>query len=62
LTGARIVQSGKAIPRLFTDQSILRTTETLRNAVISILDKYRFWAEGFMEGAGTNPTEMSNEP
>lgn len=22
----------------------------LRNAVISILDKYRFWAEGFMEG------------
>ncbi|MEJ7646711.1 MAG: DUF4136 domain-containing protein [Chryseolinea sp.] len=23
----------------------------LRNAVISILDKYRFWAEGFMEGA-----------
>jgi hypothetical protein len=34
----------------------------LRNAVISILDKYRFWAEGFMEGAGTNPTEMSNEP
>lgn len=28
----------------------------LRNAVISILDKYRFWAEGFLEGkteAGT---------
>jgi hypothetical protein len=23
----------------------------LRNAVISILDKYRFWAEGFLEGA-----------
>lgn len=23
----------------------------LRNAVISILDKYRFWAEGFMDGA-----------
>jgi hypothetical protein len=22
----------------------------LRNAVISILDKYRFWAEGFVEG------------
>src|SRR5690606_7362708 len=22
----------------------------LRNAVISILDKYRFWAEGFLEG------------
>lgn len=26
----------------------------LRNAVISILDKYRFWAEGFMEGATTS--------
>jgi hypothetical protein len=24
----------------------------LRNAVISILDKYRFWAEGFLEGGG----------
>ena len=23
----------------------------LRNAVISILDKYRFWAEGFLDGA-----------
>ena len=23
----------------------------LKNAVISILDKYRFWAEGFLEGA-----------
>lgn len=34
----------------------------LRNAVISILDKYRFWADGFMEGAGTNPAEISNEP
>jgi hypothetical protein len=34
----------------------------LRNAVISILDKYRFWAEGFIEGAGTNPTEISNKP
>jgi len=22
----------------------------LKNAVISILDKYRFWAEGFVEG------------
>jgi hypothetical protein len=22
----------------------------LKNAVISILDKYRFWAEGFLEG------------
>jgi hypothetical protein len=28
----------------------------LRNAVISILDKYRFWAEGFMEG-----TTVSNQ-
>lgn len=28
----------------------------LRNAVISILDKYRFWAEGFVEG-----TEQSKE-
>ncbi len=26
----------------------------LRNAVISILDKYRFWADGFLEG-NTNP-------
>lgn len=30
----------------------------LRNAVISILDKYRFWAEGFMEG---NATASENE-
>jgi hypothetical protein len=29
----------------------------LRNAVISILDKYRFWAEGFIEG--TVPAEES---
>jgi len=28
----------------------------LRNAVISILDKYRFWAEGFLEG-NTQPVE-----
>ncbi len=26
----------------------------LRNAVISILDKYRFWAEGFLEGNQNN--------
>lgn len=26
----------------------------LRNAVISILDKYRFWAEGFIEGAASS--------
>lgn len=31
----------------------------LKNAVISILDKYRFWAEGFVEKAGaTEETEM----
>ncbi|HYG19118.1 MAG TPA: DUF4136 domain-containing protein [Ohtaekwangia sp.] len=29
----------------------------LRNAVISILDKYRFWAEGFMEGGNTPAAE-----
>jgi hypothetical protein len=29
----------------------------LRNAVISILDKYRFWAEGFMEGNTTTAAE-----
>ena len=29
----------------------------LRNAVISILDKYRFWAEGFMEGNTVSPQE-----
>jgi hypothetical protein len=29
----------------------------LRNAVISILDKYRFWAEGFMEGNATASQE-----
>jgi len=27
----------------------------LRNAVISILDKYRFWAEGFLEGGSVDP-------
>jgi hypothetical protein len=30
-------------------------TRHLKNAVISILDKYRFWADGFIEG--TAPTE-----
>lgn len=39
-----------------------KDNRNLRNAVISILDKYRFWAEGFIEGAGANSTEMSNEP
>jgi hypothetical protein len=32
----------------------------LRNAVISILDKYRFWAEGFMEGQAS-PDEATEE-
>jgi hypothetical protein len=32
----------------------------LRNAVISILDKYRFWAEGFIEGTTAQQTELSN--
>lgn len=29
----------------------------LRNAVISILDKYRFWAEGFIEGTTVSSQE-----
>lgn len=33
---------------------------TLRNAVASILDKYRFWAEGFIENGGQPPAELSN--
>ena len=33
---------------------------TLRNAVISILDKYRFWAEGFIENGGQEQAELSN--
>lgn len=32
----------------------------LRNAVISILDKYRFWAEGFIEGTAAQQPELSN--
>ncbi len=33
----------------------------LRNAVISILDKYRFWADGFIEAQGKEqPEEVSN--
>lgn len=31
---------------------------TLRNAVISILDKYRFWAEGFIEGTEPRETDF----
>lgn len=33
---------------------------TLRNAVISILDKYRFWAEGFIESGGQQHNEFNN--
>ncbi len=33
---------------------------TLRNAVISILDKYRFWAEGFIENGGQEQSGLSN--
>lgn len=33
---------------------------TLRNAVISILDKYRFWAEGFIENGGLDQGELNN--
>ena len=32
----------------------------LRNAVISILDKYRFWAEGFIEGTASQQTEVND--
>lgn len=32
----------------------------LRNAVISILDKYRFWAEGFIEGTAAQQTEIND--
>jgi hypothetical protein len=30
----------------------------LKNAVISILDKYRFWAEGFLEGATAQEKDL----
>lgn len=33
---------------------------TLRNAVISILDKYRFWADGFLEAQSKETEEVSN--
>ena len=33
---------------------------TLRNAVISILDKYRFWAEGFIENGRPQEEELGN--
>ncbi len=32
----------------------------LRNAVISILDKYRFWADGFIEAQSKQNEEVSN--
>ena len=32
----------------------------LRNAVISILDKYRFWADGFMEGQNAQYVDDPN--
>jgi hypothetical protein len=32
----------------------------LRNAVVSILDKYRFWADGFMEGQNTQVVDEAN--
>jgi hypothetical protein len=32
-------------------------TRHLKNAVISILDKYRFWAEGFLEGGNATAEE-----
>ncbi len=32
----------------------------MRNAVISILDKYRFWADGFLEEQAKNEQEVNN--
>ncbi len=32
----------------------------LRNAVVSILDKYRFWADGFMEGQNSQTADDPN--
>jgi hypothetical protein len=37
-----------------------RDNRNVRNAVISILDKYRFWAEGFIEGAAAKDTEIND--
>jgi hypothetical protein len=37
-----------------------RDNRNLRNAVISILDKYRFWAEGFIEGTAVKETEIND--
>jgi len=36
------------------------SNRNLRNAVISILDKYRFWAEDFIEQSTAQPTEINN--
>lgn len=35
-------------------------SRTLRNAVISILDKYRFWAEGFIEKGNQEQAAIAN--
>ena len=37
-----------------------KDSRTLRNAVISILDKYRFWAEGFIENTAAVRPEINN--
>jgi hypothetical protein len=37
-----------------------RDSRNLRNAVISILDKYRLWAEGFLENVAARPAEINN--
>ena len=37
-----------------------KDSRNVRNAVISILDKYRFWAEGFMEEAASKQTEIND--
>ena len=34
-----------------------KSNRHLKNAVLSILDKYRFWADGFIEGSPTTPEE-----
>jgi hypothetical protein len=35
-------------------------SKTLRNAVLSILDKYRIWAEGFIESTAYQQKEINN--
>ncbi len=53
----RTVRYGKDMPQLSTAAIDFNNSRHLRNAVISILDKYRFWAEGFMEGATATAQE-----